>query len=1176
MYQSDTSSHDTTYTTYDYCKKCKIGIDYSNYYGFGSSNRDHFMVTFFSGSKLISSASVIAKSDKIDYTKVYTTLDSGSLKYSCSLYSTNYKISHDALENTASVLLDIRNLTEFGTNIQPGTYEIVVEPLRETVGSPTMQESPAIISEISNTRTELKFVYNSSSLSYINDDFVAYATNKIKIGDIVTYFSEKTSAPEIYTLVTSYTGSMLDVSSSYGMASNIEVIQFIYDIYNGVDVEGSNQFIGLTGKGKIPSIKYHLNNKLLSEMTRVASYSVIRTELFTIYRQILSSTLDKINTAITPTPDVYSLFDSIIFSGILDTALDYAKELDESYNTSHAYGLTIGQETIPILAKKTNGEWTALKLKYSLPADVDIGDKIYISKINLAEAIYQKAILDVLYTKRSIKLAGPNFGARINSIHIGEEKEYSGIILNDYEKTSAIESIDYRDLSNFIVFSSAEIRLKSYLWKLSLLESLRDELSEININLTLRPTDPDYLESFKSIKAEIDDIYNNFDEYERFLYSNPSWVKTHSDLAFEYDKNNKDCLAYNSLPMAILESSDNSDYMKFMAMVGHIFDNIRQYISTITDTFSYENQIRIGTPLKMAISILESNGIKFNGTDDISNVHSNFEFISKRLLANIPLILKTKGTKKSIDAIISCFGIPTNFISIKECGGNKAILGNYINTTVDNIYGVSLSTGSFIEVIGNVADKYCGMEFAFSTSDVKNGTYHLASMNIQQNATASIGLIKSSTDNALNCSIYVDLPKVSAPGQYTRFILNNLPILTNDQVIICLTKDEQTESFIDNTVISGKLHVGINSENAKTYSVPVLFPADLFSVEYLPKIYIGNAYQSNYKLQSIVSILRVYSQPITDLAFESHCRMFGSYNIATSDVIHDLEDISRKLICDFTRPVDTTANDAFDYTIYSKKPLSSACSIILHNIQIKNTRQAKDDCQNTIYVPRFPYGFEQISVNKNGIIYGLAKTGNTRNSIHLKESGLVANLSPTSTSEKNDFATKKSTGKRVEVVMSPTTTRDADLMEFFNSYNLSELFGSGELMYSRQYVAFEKFREKFYGKYFTKIDLQTFIDFAKSVMSSTQISLIKNTIPANSSFIGGVLIEQSILERSKYTYKKPSGENFVLNCSISHPLRVNITVASHSVQNSDEYDNQGNPIPTTTPPSQFGDPNDIW
>ena len=122
-------------------------------------------------------------------------------------------------------------------------------------------------------------------------------------------------------------------------------------------------------------------------------------------------------------------------------------------------------------------------------------------------------------------------------------------------------------------------------------------------------------------------------------------------------------------------------------------------------------------------------------------------------------------------------------------------------------------------------------------------------------------------------------------------------------------------------------------------------------------------------------------------------------------------------------------------------------------------------------------------------------------------------------------------------------------------------------MYSRQYVAFEKFREKFYGKYFTKIDLQTFIDFAKSVMSSTQISLIKNTIPANSSFIGGVLIEQSILERSKYTYKKPSGENFVLNCSISHPLRVNITVASHSVQNSDEYDNQGNPIPTTTPPS---------
>ena len=40
----------------------------------------------------------------------------------------------------------------------------------------------------------------------------------------------------------------------------------------------------------------------------------------------------------------------------------------------------------------------------------------------------------------------------------------------------------------------------------------------------------------------------------------------------------------------------------------------------------------------------------------------------------MPFIYKTKGTEASINAIISCFGIPKNLIKIKEYGGIDSLV----------------------------------------------------------------------------------------------------------------------------------------------------------------------------------------------------------------------------------------------------------------------------------------------------------------------------------------------------------------------------------------------------------------------------------------------------------------------------------------------------------------------
>ena len=45
--------------------------------------------------------------------------------------------------------------------------------------------------------------------------------------------------------------------------------------------------------------------------------------------------------------------------------------------------------------------------------------------------------------------------------------------------------------------------------------------------------------------------------------------------------------------------------------------------------------------------------------------------IWRRIINNLPLLLKSKGTKRSVQALLSCYGIPQSMISINEYGGPR-------------------------------------------------------------------------------------------------------------------------------------------------------------------------------------------------------------------------------------------------------------------------------------------------------------------------------------------------------------------------------------------------------------------------------------------------------------------------------------------------------------------------
>ena len=60
--------------------------------------------------------------------------------------------------------------------------------------------------------------------------------------------------------------------------------------------------------------------------------------------------------------------------------------------------------------------------------------------------------------------------------------------------------------------------------------------------------------------------------------------------------------------------------------------------------------------------------------------------IWKRLYHNAPYLLKTKGTERGIKALMSCYGIPSSILNIKEYGGSTTTTGIFEDLDISNNY----------------------------------------------------------------------------------------------------------------------------------------------------------------------------------------------------------------------------------------------------------------------------------------------------------------------------------------------------------------------------------------------------------------------------------------------------------------------------------------------------------
>lgn len=325
-------------------------------------------------------------------------------------------------------------------------------------------------------------------------------------------------------------------------------------------------------------------------------------------------------------------------------------------------------------------------------------------------------------------------------------------------------SIDHSDYTNFIYFSSAEERLLNFVYKLQLIEDYNTDILALE-----QGTGQSITGSLQYYRGLLEGILSNFDHYERFLYyesGSTSWPKTNSEkpyinatinspegilwfseqrtIASSYDKSNLASLE-NTVPNYLRDDESNANYITFISMIGQHFDTLWLYAKSVTDKYDTDNRLEKGISKDLVEEALRNFGIQiYNSSRSTENLftsllsqtyNSGSEIITdyitgsligsntpiystsfdnykkevyKRIYHNLSYLLKTKGTERGVRALINCFGIPRDILTVKLYGGQYTqdlpSLGDftYFTSSLDKIR--LNNTGSIIQ--GNTLSEY--------------------------------------------------------------------------------------------------------------------------------------------------------------------------------------------------------------------------------------------------------------------------------------------------------------------------------------------------------------------------------------------------------------------------------------------------------------------------------------
>lgn len=750
-------------------------------------------------------------------------------------------------------------------------------------------------------------------------------------------------------------------------------------------------------------------------------------------------------------------------------------------------------------------------------------------------------------------------------------------------------NLDWSQFSNFVIYGSAEERLKNYNYKVKLIEYYTSQSKAL---LTTAGTSSlTTVNAYNTtLKDRIQRVKGDFDPFEKFLFYETgsnfthavtgsltaapkyiagssiinypttssqyiNWYVSASAEAAEYDRTNLSSLYFNT-PDHILRDPNNSEYITFIHMIGQHFDNMYAFIRKLTSIHVRDEHPKYGIPNELLPYYAQSLGWKIQNTRTLSDLwlyklgtdnsgsysapsgslvslsHQNLSYqVWRRIVNNLPHLLKTKGTERSIKALFSSYGIPFTLISVKEYGGPAAQDDTPESkpSTIEQRfqYLLNLNGNQYIKLPRTLVSSSfyenplipSTVEFRFKTNYTTAPSMSLWAIEEESTKTVLHNLeLVNYSGSIYGQETYGYLRYTATTGSsgnlsYISETGSLLPLYDNDIWTVRLHTNQPlySGSSFDGTInieyakasdiVDARVSLSSSFEISANSSSLYYSLGAQTGVQH-DIIVGGTTGSNNVRFSGSIQAYREYFEPFPDNIFRDHILNPGSY--AGTHFSSSFTSLYRYY------PLGLEAL-RYNHSLYSEvssshpnQKLGTGTTASFFNFTGDQTTQYSG-LSEVYYVRRPSIGGNNVKGNK----------------IRLEKSELDGDLSVSRRAEVSMFDRQQKDSNRLAIVFSPTDQVNRDISNQFGPYNFEDFIGDpshrGKLEYPDLYSA----RTEYFKKYTRANDIGKYIEIF-SLYDYTVFEQLKQLIPARANLITGVLVEPSLLERPKIERKDPS------------------------------------------------------